>query len=61
MASALALMSLWAAICTRDPEHPGCTLRPGQCYETSTGVQVCARPPKFPDLPEESDGKPNKD
>jgi hypothetical protein len=44
MASALVLASLWAALCVRDPEHPGCQLRPGQCYESSMGIQVCRAP-----------------
>jgi hypothetical protein len=38
MASALVLASIWAAICMRDPEHPGCALRPGQCAELSDGT-----------------------
>ena len=58
MASALVLASIWAAICTRDPAHPGCDLRPGQCYEPIPEQLIC-RPPEFPDLSDE-DGKTSK-
>jgi hypothetical protein len=41
-------LGLWAAICVRDPNYPGCALRPGQCIEVAEldGVQLCEmRPP----------------
>jgi len=39
-------LGLWAAICVRDPNYPGCVMRPGQCAELD-GVEVCVTdPPK---------------
>ena len=33
-------IGLWATICVRDPNFPGCELRPGQCTELNS-VEVC--------------------
>ena len=45
-------LGLWAAICVRDPNHPGCDLRPGQCtvVDELNGVEICFErqpPPKI--------------
>ena len=45
MASTLVFMSLWAALCVGDPEHPSCRMRPGQCAELRGGQRLCATEP----------------
>ena len=36
-------VGLWAMICVRDPNYPGCALRPGQCAEIDA-VEICVPP-----------------
>ena len=36
-------LGLWAMICVRDPNYPGCALRPGQCAEIDA-VEICVPP-----------------
>ena len=45
MASTLVFVSIWAALCVGDPEHPGCRMRPGQCAVLSNGSRLCLTPP----------------